>query len=142
MLIIERVAALNRAPLFANVHDHALAEIAQILRETVVEAGEAIIREGAEEAWMFILVEGHARVDVGGVEVARIGPGAAVGELAVIDPAPRSATVTALETALLFRIDRAPFREVMEEQPEVVDALLTMLTQRLRSAGQPKAPVG
>jgi CRP-like cAMP-binding protein len=82
---------------------------------------------------MFILVDGRARVSAGGVEVATIAPGASVGELAVIDPAPRAATVTALEPCLLFRIDQAPFREVMQEQPEVTTALLTMLARLLRS---------
>jgi CRP-like cAMP-binding protein len=134
MLIIERVAALNKAKIFADLHDHALAEIAQIVQETTFEAGEIIIREGDRETWMFILVDGRARVDSGSVEVSRIEPGASVGELAVIDPAPRAATVTALEPCLLFRIDQAPFREVMQEQPEVMAALLTMLTRLVRSA--------
>lgn len=133
MLIIERVAALNKAALFANVHDYALAEIAQIVEETSFEAGESIIRQGAEETWMFILVEGRARVEIGSVEVSTIEAGASVGELSLLDPAPRAATVTALTPCLLFRIDQAPFREVMEEQPEVVAALLTMLTRMLRS---------
>lgn len=140
MLIIERVSALNRAALFAGVQDHALAEIAQIVVETSFEAGETIIREGNLESWMFILVEGTARVDVAGTEVSRIEPGASVGELAVLDPAPRAATVTALTPCLLFRIDHASFREVMEEQPAVVSALLTMLTRMLRTTPR-KFPV-
>jgi CRP-like cAMP-binding protein len=96
MLIIERVAALNKAKIFADLHDYALAEIAQIVEETTFEAGETIIREGDQETWMFILVDGRARVDFGGVEISTIDPGASVGELAVIDPAPRAATVTAI----------------------------------------------
>jgi CRP-like cAMP-binding protein len=140
MLIIERVSALNRAALFAGVQDYALAEIAQIVVETSFEAGETIIREGELESWMFILVEGTARVDVGGTEVSRIEPGASVGELAVLDPAPRAATVTALTPCLLFRIDHAAFQEVMEEQPAVVSALLVMLTRMLRTTPR-KFPV-
>jgi CRP-like cAMP-binding protein len=140
MLIIERVSALNRAALFADVQDHALAEIAQILTEVHFDAGETIIREGDLETWMFIVVDGLARVDVGGIEASTIGPGASVGELALIDPAPRAATVTALVPCHLFRIDRAAFREVMEEQPAVVSALLVMLTRMLRTTPR-KFPV-
>jgi CRP-like cAMP-binding protein len=140
MLIIERVSALNRAALFAGVQDHALAEIAQIVVEAPFEAGETIIREGDLENWMFVLVEGTARVDVGGAEVSTIGPGASVGELAVLDPAPRAATVTAVTPCLLFRIDQPAFREVMEEQPAVVSALLVMLTRMLRTTPR-KFPV-
>jgi CRP-like cAMP-binding protein len=140
MLIIERVSALNKAALFADVQDHALAEIAQIVAEIDFDAGETIIREGDLETWMFIMVDGRARVDVGGVEVSTIGPGASVGELALIDPAPRAATVTALTPCHLFRIDQAAFREVMEEQPAVVSALLVMLTRMLRTTPR-KFPV-
>lgn len=133
MLIIERVSALNKAAIFAGVQDHALAEIAQIVVEADFDTGEKIIREGDDESWMFILVEGTARVDIAGKEVATIGPGAAVGELAVLDPGPRAATVTALTPCLLFRIDRAAFFEVMEEQPSVPFSLLVMLTRMLRA---------
>jgi len=140
MLIIERVSALNKAALFSGVPDHALAEIAQIVVETSFEAGETIIREGDLESWMFILVEGTARVDVGGVEVSRLEAGGSLGELALLDPAPRAATVTALSPSLLFRIDHATFREVMEEQPTVVSALVVMLTRMLRATPR-KFPV-
>jgi CRP-like cAMP-binding protein len=140
MLIIERVAALNKAALFAGVQDHALAEIAQIVTETHFDAGERIIREGDLETWMFIMVDGRARVDVDGVEASTIGSGASVGELALIDPAPRAATVTALTPCHMFRIDQAAFREVMEEQPAVVSALLVMLTRMLRTTPR-KFPV-
>lgn len=140
MLIIERVSALNKAALFADVQDHALAEIAQIVAETHFDAGETIIREGDLETWMFIMVDGRARVDVGGVEVSTIGAGASVGELALIDPAPRAATVTALTPCHMFRIDQAAFREVMEEQPAVVATLLVMLTRMLRTTPR-KFPV-
>lgn len=138
MLIIERVAVLNRTDIFADVHDHALMEIAQILREVRVEAGESIIEEGSNESWMFVLVTGKARVHVRGVEVAQIDPGDTIGELALIDPAPRAAAVTATEPSLLFRIDRAPFREIMEEQPEVVEALLAMLIRMIRATPTPR----
>jgi CRP/FNR family transcriptional regulator, cyclic AMP receptor protein len=142
MLIIERVAALNRAAIFADLHDHALAEIAQIVEEVTFEAGEVVIQQGQEETWMFVLVDGRLRVDVGGVEVSRHASGAIVGELAILDPAPRAATVIALEPCLLFRIGQQPFREVMQEQPEVMAALLTMLTRLIRSAGQTPIAIG
>lgn len=141
MLLIERVAALHKAPIFADLYDHTLAEIAQIVEEVSVEPGDVIIREGDLENWMFVLVEGRARVDIGGSEVAIIEPGASVGELAVLDPGPRAATVTALDPSLLFRIGQKPFREVMHEQPEVMATLLVMLTRMLRAAGQPPVSV-
>ncbi|MCP4386168.1 MAG: cyclic nucleotide-binding domain-containing protein [Hyphomicrobiales bacterium] len=140
MLLIERVAALNKVPIFTDLYDHTLAEIAQIVEEVTVEPDEVIIREGDQESWMFILVEGRARVDIGGTEVSIIEPGTSVGELAVLDPGPRAATVTATEPSLLFRIGQQPFRDVMQEQPEVMAALLVMLTRMLRAAGRPPGP--
>ena len=133
MLIVERVAALNRTKIFADLPDYALAEVAQIVEEQTFAAGERIIEEGALEAWMFILVEGRARVAIKGVNFSAIGPGNSVGELAILDPAPRAATVTAIDPCLLFRLDQIPFQEVMQEQPQVMTALLTMLVRLVRS---------
>ncbi|WP_421724632.1 cyclic nucleotide-binding domain-containing protein [Bauldia sp.] len=142
MLLIERVAALHRVPIFAELYEHTLAEIAQIVEEVTFEPGEEIIREGAMEDWMFVLVDGRVQIDIGGVEISILEPGAAFGELAILDPAPRAATVTALESSLLFRIGHQPFRDVMHEQPEVMAALLVMLTRMLRaSRNMPSAPL-
>ena len=65
---------------------------------------------------------------------AVIGPGGVVGELAVLDPMPRSATVLATTDCLLFRLDKAAFDEVLAERPEVARGVIRELVGRLREA--------
>ena len=55
-----------------------------------------------------------------------------MGELAVLDPEPRSASATTVERTLLFRIDKAPFDEVMALRPEIAQAVMRALARRIR----------
>lgn len=132
MLIIERVIMLGAAPVFAGLPDHVLAKVAVVVKEVTMETDAVIIEEGSQESWMFILIDGEASVRVNGVAVANVGPGSMIGELAALDPDPRSATVIATEPVLLFRIDHDALLEVMVDQPELNQAIITMLVRRLR----------
>ncbi|MGI9595662.1 MAG: cyclic nucleotide-binding domain-containing protein [Acidimicrobiales bacterium] len=132
MLIIERVVTLRTAPVFSELPEHVLAQVAAIVEEVTAEVGQVVIEEGLDESWMFVLVDGTASVLVSDVVVAELGPGATIGELAALDPQPRSATVKAAEPCLLFRIDHAALREVMVDQPDLMLGLITMLVRRLR----------
>ncbi|MGI9623814.1 MAG: Crp/Fnr family transcriptional regulator, partial [Acidimicrobiales bacterium] len=133
MLIVERVAVLRNAEMFRGVRDYVLADVAQIVREIDVIPEERFIEEGtADESWMFVLATGKARIHRNAVTLREVGPGSALGEFAVLDPAPRSASVTAVEPGLLFRIDRAPFHEVMLGQPDLMSNIITMLVRLAR----------
>ncbi|MEM7326058.1 MAG: cyclic nucleotide-binding domain-containing protein [Actinomycetota bacterium] len=136
MLIIERVVALRGAPVFADLPDHVVARVAAVVREETIEAGRTIVEQGADESWMYVLVDGAATAAVGGTTVATLERGAMIGELAALDPQPRSATVTATESCLLFRIDHDALLEVMVDQPEVGQAIITMLARRLRATNE------
>ncbi len=133
MLIIERVVALSGAQVFGDLPDHVLAQVATIVDEVTAEPGEVIIEQGAEESWMFVLIDGVASVEVSGATVATLEPGAMIGELAALDPEPRSATVRATSPSLLFRLDHEAMREVMLDQPDLMFGFITMLVRRLRA---------
>ena len=61
------------------------------------------------------------------------GPGEVVGELAVLAPAPRSASVTAVEPTLLLRLRSEPFDELLEDHPEIARAVMSALARMLQS---------
>jgi CRP/FNR family transcriptional regulator, cyclic AMP receptor protein len=131
-LTIERVALLRRVDLFAETPDRVLAGVAQVLEEVEVPAGATVIEAGAVEDWMFIVVDGELDVHLG--ENVRVVPsGGVVGELAVLDPQPRSATVTARTPALLFRLRKPAFDEVMATRPEIAQGVVRELVRRLRA---------
>ena len=81
-----------------------------LLEEVPFEAGARIIDRGAVEDWLFVVAEGRVRVHIGERTLLETGPGGVVGEFAVLAPAPRSASATAIEPSLLLRLRRGPVR--------------------------------
>lgn len=106
--------------------------------EIRLQPGEVLFREGDPPTTAFILDEGQVeiRATQRGHEVllALLGPGAIIGEMAVIDAAPRTATAVALSACRLIALDRAQIAERIEGADPVIRALLQGTLQRYRSA--------
>jgi CRP-like cAMP-binding protein len=132
MTIIERVIALQRVRLFADVPGRVLAAVARRASEHEVVAGAPVIVEGAVEDHLFVVVQGRLRVHHEGHELATLGPGATVGELAALVPEPRSASATALEPSILLRIDKPVLDELLADRPELTTGIIAALVGRLR----------
>lgn len=135
LLTIERVAIMKSVEMFADTPDHVLASVARIAEEVELSAGHSLFQEGDRGDCLYIVVEGELRVHSQDRTLTRLGPGKVVGELALLDPEPRSASVNALTDALLFRIDKDPFDEVMADRPEIAQGIIRMLTRRIRQQG-------
>jgi len=136
LLTIEKVAILRKVAIFAATPDHVLASVAQIATEETFEPGQLIMREGDFGDFMYIVVDGQVRVHKDEQTIVLLDAGASVGELAVLDPEPRSASVTATTGTMLFRIDKEPFDEVMADRPEIAQGVLRALCDRIRAQGQ------
>ena len=91
-----------------------------------VGVGRELVREGETGDELFILIDGTARVIRGGRIVDQLGPGDFFGELALLDPAPRNATVTATSEFDLLVVGRAQFETVLaaRARDEVITVLL------------------
>jgi CRP/FNR family cyclic AMP-dependent transcriptional regulator len=137
MTTVERVVALHRVGIFADVPGRTLAALAQRASEVEVPAGALVIAEGAVEEHLFAVVRGRVRVHRAERTVTVLGPGATVGELAALVPEPRSASVMALEPTTLLRIDRPLLEELLADRPAlangIIAALVAMLRERARS---------
>ncbi len=136
MITIEKVAVLRSVPIFNNIPDDVLASIAQIAEEVNLVDGETFIQEGELGECMYLIVEGEVRVFSKGNTIIVLGPGQVVGELAILDPEPRSASVAALGQAMLFGIEKEPFDEVMADRPEIAQGVIRALCQRVREQGR------
>jgi CRP/FNR family transcriptional regulator, cyclic AMP receptor protein len=139
LLTIERVAVLQRVSIFVDVPGHTLVAVARILDEVRVAAGATFIERGSVEDWLYIVAEGLVRVHVEDQWLSEVGVGAVVGELAVLAPAPRAASVTAVERTLLLRLRRAPFDELLEDRPEIARAVITSLARLLQISADGRA---
>ena len=134
LLTIERVAVLRRVGLFGDVPGHTLVAVARLLEEVPVEEGATIIERGAIEDWLFIVSTGRVRVHAGERTLVETGPGGVVGEFAVLAPAPRSASVTAIVPSLLLRLRRGPFEELLDDRPEIARGVISTLARLLQAA--------
>jgi CRP/FNR family transcriptional regulator, cyclic AMP receptor protein len=131
--LVERVAALHRIDLFAGVPGRVLAAVAERADEVRTEPGELLIEEGAVEAHLYALVEGRVRVHRGDQTLVELGPGATVGELAVLVPEPRAASVTAIEPTLALRVDKGVLDDLLVEWPELANSVIVALVSLLRA---------
>lgn len=134
MLTIEKVIILKSVEIFRDLAEEHLVDVAGILERKDVREGERILREGDLGTSMFIIADGAVRVHRGDRLVATLGPGDVFGEMAALDPEPRSASVTALEETLVFELDGADLYELMADHIEVVRAVTRVLVRRVRSA--------
>jgi CRP-like cAMP-binding protein len=129
---VERVLLLKRVEMFAAVDDDVLAGLAKWMREREGVAGEALLREGEMGQELYVVVSGRVRVERGSKTVAVLERGGVVGELAALDPAPRTATVTALEPTLLLCLEHADLAEELLSNSDLAWGIIRFLVRRFR----------
>jgi CRP-like cAMP-binding protein len=122
---------LANVPMFASCSPAQLDEVAELGEMDSHVDGDVLVREGDEAETFFVISSGHAAVTRDGRRVATLGPGDYFGELALFDPAPRSATVTAEGTTSVVRLHRDAFRTALDDVPAIRDALLHGMAKRL-----------
>lgn len=109
----------------------ALTRIGTVIR---VDPGYTFMRQGRWGWEFFIVMDGQARCVVNDVTVATYGPGEFFGEMAILDKAPRSATVQAASEMTVLVVDSREFAVMLERAPSSVQPLMTAMAQRLRTA--------
>lgn len=134
MLTIEKVIVLKTVKIFSQTPEEDLVEVASIVEEVELKAGETLFLKGDIGTSMYIIVKGRVKVHDGNKTIAEFGEREVVGELAALDPEPRSASVTALEDTQLFCLDEGPLYDLMAEHVEVVRGIIRVLCQRLRES--------
>lgn len=124
---------LQQLTLFRGLGPKELHAVASLVDESSRPAGWTLMREGQGGDEAFIIVDGVASVTIDDAPVATLGPGDAVGEMALLDAAPRSATVRA-ETDLSLLVVTPQTLASLLAIPSVSRAMLRSLTARLRRA--------
>jgi CRP/FNR family transcriptional regulator len=130
---------LASVDLFSSLDKKELRQLANSCQERKYAAGSVLIQQGGTGAGLFVITQGHVKItkevdpDRAVVELGTSGAGDVLGEMALLDDLPRSATVTALDdvTALLLPI--WDFRTAMRNSPDIALKLLAKLSHRLRN---------
>ena len=96
--------------------------------------GQVIVQAGTVGQSMFVVLEGEVEIRIADRVVDDIGPGSIFGEMALIDDAPRSATVIAKTDCKLVEVDRRRFEFMVSETPYFALAVMRVMADRLRKA--------
>jgi CRP-like cAMP-binding protein len=122
---------LHAVPMFARCNPEQLDRIADSGTALSTKQGGDIVREGDPGDDFFLITSGTARVFREGKEVGQLGAGDYFGELALFDPQPRNATVTATSDVAVVALSRTNFGKVLDEVPALRDALLHGMAHRI-----------
>ena len=133
---IEKVIILKDVDLFAATPDELLAEVAELLTEVELAAGEALFGKGDAGDSLYVIVSGQVRIHDGDYTLNVLGEPEVFGEMALLEPEPRMASVTAETDALLLRLDGEPFFELIDTRSEVARGIIRVLSRRLRQRVQ------
>ena len=126
------VQLLADVPLFSECTKRELKAIAGAAKLIEHRAGAVIAREGDKGVGFFLILDGDAKVTIGGRVRNRLGPGDYFGEIALLDEGPRSATVTAETDLRLLGLTAWNFRRLVAQSPSIGPKLLKVMGERLR----------
>lgn len=129
----EKLELLERVPLFGGLSPDELAEMGRITEEVDVPAGTVLTHEGRHEGYFFVIVSGTVRIDRGGRTINTIGAGDFLGEIALLDAGPRTATATTESPCQLLSMTHQRFHDLLESSTPIRTAVLEAVGQRLRA---------
>jgi len=139
--ILEKTLILKSVELFQEIPGEVLSNIAQISKELNLEAGQSIFMEGDHGDSLYIIIDGGVSIIKEKKEIALLGHGNCIGEMALLDQEPRSADAICIKDSILLEIDQLGFYELMASNDVIMKQIIRILTKRLRETNK-KLTVG
>jgi CRP/FNR family transcriptional regulator, cyclic AMP receptor protein len=102
----------------------------------LVPAGSTLFETGDPGIYLYVLLDGEARIVVNDIVVETAGPGTIVGEMALIDAQPRSADVRCITDCTFAQIDRPRFEFLVRQNPNFALEVMQIMSDRLRSTNK------
>ena len=131
---------LERHPLLVHLSPDQLERVARAGEVESYNPAETIVVEGSLGDALFLILSGQVAVHRGAQTFATLSAGEFFGEMSLVEPAPRSATVTAMSATFAFRLPHDALRTMISEEPNAASVLLVQvvktLSERLRRANQ------
>jgi CRP/FNR family cyclic AMP-dependent transcriptional regulator len=127
---------LQRVPLFSGFNEAELRRVAELSRIVEAPVGTVITQIGDAGDSFFVIIDGMAGVRTPVGAGSQLHPGDFFGEMSLLDGEPRSATIVATTDLRLLIVDRLHFWRMLDETPELVRGILTILSRRVRRLEQ------
>lgn len=118
-------------PLFCELDEEAFVETVKRLHYRRVADGTVLLQEGATGDTLLIIASGHVIIKKGDTQLAKLGPGTVMGEMALITGAPRSATAIAAGEVEVFELARADVEHLARAKPKIAEELVEYCRKRL-----------
>ncbi len=131
----ERAEMLTEVPFFDGFGADEILRVVELTDEVLIPAGSVVVDQGDPGTDCYVILDGTASVYVRGDHVASSGPGSMVGEMALVDHRPRTATVVADTDLDMLRFNSEAFRKLLKEMPKASERIMTVLQARLNRLG-------
>jgi CRP/FNR family transcriptional regulator, cyclic AMP receptor protein len=129
-----KVDALKQSPLFEGLSRKQLTHLARLTDDLDVPAGTVLCQQGSRGREFFVIIEGEAKVTRDDEHLGTMSSGDFFGEIALLEPVKRTATVTATTTLSFFVVNETAFKSVLDTDPSIERKVLKALVRRLVSA--------
>ena len=131
-----RIRHLERVPIFSGFTDDELRRVADLSTVLEVRAGTVVTLMGDAGDSFFVIIDGTVTVRTPIGVGSQLQPGDFFGEMSLLDGEPRSATITATTDVRLLVVDRLHFWRLLDETPDLIRRMLTVLSRRVRRLEQ------
>jgi CRP/FNR family cyclic AMP-dependent transcriptional regulator len=128
------IELLKRVPLFSDLDDRDLKQVARSMKERTFSAGDIVTEEGKGGIGFFVIADGTAKVSIGGQDVRTFGTGDYFGEIGLVADIDRTATITAESDLHCFGMTSWDFRPLVETNASIAWKMLQVMAQRLKEA--------
>lgn len=129
-------AFLAKVPLFANCSLPEIEAVAGATQEHSFLPGQIIVTQGTPGQAFYMILSGRVEILRDGQSLGTFGPGDFFGEMSLLDQAPRSATIRAVEDTTCLMLSSWDFKALLERHPSIAVKLLEVLSRRLRVADE------
>ena len=128
----ELLEILSKTPLFAGAPENVLGAVSSRMQLVDLSKGDTLFNEGEYAEGLYLIVKGKVAIWSGAVKIQERIEGEYVGEIALLDDSPRSATVCAETDSTLLKLHRDDFHQALSTSPQVASGLFRILGQKIK----------
>lgn len=127
---------LARVPVFAQCTPDEIRAIAAVAQESFFQPAQIIVTQGTPGQAFYLILSGRVEILRDGVSLGAFTAGDFFGEMSLLDSAPRSATIRAIDGTSCLMLSSWDFKALLEQHPSIAIKLLEVLSRRLRVADE------
>ena len=135
LAVEDKVAILRGVPLFADLDERSLQAVAILAHETDFKAGDVLMVEGEAGEQFYVIVDGTVRIEQGERTIRSLTAGGFLGEIALVERRPRTATATCVTDVRLLEVRAHEFERLLDTLPAVHHRIRAAILRRERSSG-------